>query len=140
LAWQDDPLPSIKNYLGEAETETPSLNEPYPLATWARASGFDEAVLGRWVRAVERKRQAILYGPPGTGKTFMAERLARHLLGLDDRDGFKDLVQFHPSYAYEDFMQGIRPVVGPTGGLSYEVSSGRFLEFCRRATEHKGRC
>ena len=55
--------------------------------------------------------------PPGTGKTFVA----RHLTG--GSDGFMELVQFHPAYAYEDFMQGIRPRTTSTGGVEYRVCS-----------------
>ena len=54
------------------------------------------------------KRQVIFQGPPGTGKTFVAMELARHLAGSAER---VTLVQFHPSYAYEDFVQGFRPVL-----------------------------
>lgn len=53
---------------------------------------------------LEDKRQVIFQGPPGTGKTYAARKLARHFAGSDDR---VTLVQFHPSYAYEDFVQGI---------------------------------
>ena len=52
------------------------------------------------------KPQVIFQGPPGTGKTFVAMELARHMAGIDER---VTLVQFHPSYAYEDFVQGFRP-------------------------------
>src|SRR4051794_19736055 len=95
-------------------------------------------MLSRWVRAIERKGQAIVYGPPGTGKTYVAERLARHLVG--GGDGFAGVVQFHPAYSYQDFIQGIRPQSGPSGGLTYPVVPGRFLDFCRRAASVQGRC
>ncbi len=111
---------------------------PYSLRECASETGFEIARLERWVRAIERKRQAIIYGPPGTGKTFIAERLAKHLIG--EGDGFVDLVQFHPAYAYEDFMQGIRPETGANGQLTYPMQPGRFLDFCREARRRKGRC
>ena len=57
-------------------------------------------------RLLEDKRQIVFYGPPGTGKTFVAQELARHFAGAE---GSTDLVQFHPSYAYEDFVEGFRP-------------------------------
>ncbi|MBN1322674.1 MAG: AAA family ATPase, partial [Methanotrichaceae archaeon] len=100
--------------------------------------GFDFATLERWVRAIRRKGQAVLYGPPGTGKTYVAEHLAKHLIG--GGDGFMDLVQFHPAYAYEDFIQGIRPQSDEDGGLRYPLVPGRFLEFCERAESCSGTC
>ncbi len=117
----------------------PRIVQPlYPLAQFAAETGFSEGTLAGWARAIERKGQAILYGPPGTGKTFVAERLARHLVG--GGDGFWDLVQFHPAYAYEDFIQGIRPKTVSGGGLSYPTEPGRFLEFCAKASGREGKC
>ncbi len=118
----------------------PVISPPrdYSLSECAAETGFSEEILKRWVRAIERKGQAVLYGPPGTGKTFIAEHLARHL--ISGGDGFMDLVQFHPAYAYEDFMQGIRPKANASGQLDYPVVPGRFLEFCRKAAECTGRC
>lgn len=111
---------------------------PYTLAQLARDTGYAEATLRSWLRAVERKKQAIFYGPPGTGKTYLAQRLAHFLVG--GGDGFVDLVQFHPAYAYEDFIQGIRPLSQPDGSLSYEMMPGRFLQFCAEARRREGSC
>ena len=139
LTVDDNPMPSIRAYLNQpAITAIPKLANPeYTLALCAQDTGLAESVLERWKRALERKGQAILYGPPGTGKTFVAEKLARHLIG--GGDGFRDLIQFHPSYAYEDFMQGIRPQ-RVSGGLDYPIVRGRFLDFCDRAARCGGLC
>jgi len=110
----------------------------YTITQCAEDTGFDLATLEHWVRAIRRKRQAVLYGPPGTGKTYVAEHLAKHLIG--GGDGFMDLVQFHPAYAYEDFIQGIRPQSDEDGGLKYPLVPGRFLEFCKRADSRQGTC
>jgi hypothetical protein len=53
-----------------------------------------------WLQAIARTKQAIFYGPPGTGKTYITKKLAQHLIG--GGDGFVELVQFHPAYAYEE--------------------------------------
>ena len=117
---------------------SPGTNPAYTLADFAAETGFEEAELTRWVRAIERKRQVIVYGPPGTGKTYLAERLAKHLIG--GGNGFLDLVQFHPAYAYEDFIQGIRPMPGADGQLDYPLVAGRFLEFCEKARSRIDSC
>jgi hypothetical protein len=123
----------------EDTTPQVTLTRPtYLLSQLAQDTNIDESLLRTWIKAVERKGQAIFYGPPGTGKTFVAEQLARHL--ISDTDGFSELVQFHPSYAYEDFIQGIRPILGRNGGLDYSMVPGRFLEFCQKAQSRKGAC
>ena len=58
------------------------------------------------VRLLDQKGQVIFYGPPGTGKTYVAQQLADSPRWDSER---VDIVQFHPSYAYEDFVEGYRP-------------------------------
>ncbi|HEX8551329.1 MAG TPA: AAA family ATPase [Abditibacteriaceae bacterium] len=129
-----------------APTEVAPLDEkpsPYSLVQCATDTGLEEQMLAQWIEAIERKGQAIIYGPPGTGKTFLANHLARHLASPSPQNntgGFWEVVQFHPAYAYEDFMQGIRPQPTKGGAVSYPLVPGRFLEFCRRAEQTRGRC
>ncbi|MCX6000141.1 MAG: AAA family ATPase, partial [Chloroflexi bacterium] len=111
-------------------------NPPYTLVECAADLGMAQMELERWLRALERKGQAILYGPPGTGKTYVAEHIAKHLTA--GGDGIVELVQFHPEYAYQEFMQGIRPDVTAEGGLRYRLEHGRFIEFCEQARQRKG--
>ena len=61
------------------------------------------------VDLLNMRRQLIIYGPPGTGKTYVAKKLAERLAGSQDPSRVR-LVQFHPSYAYEDFFEGFRPL------------------------------
>jgi len=112
------------------------LNLEYSLADCAKETGFEIETLARWKRALQRKGQAIFYGPPGTGKTFIAERLAKHIIG--GTDGFHELVQFHPAYSYEDFMQGIRPETVDDRTLCYTMARGRFMDFCATARQRTG--
>lgn len=89
-----------------------------------------DLILGR----LRQKKALVLQGPPGVGKTFVARRLAYTLMGQKD-DRRVAMVQFHPSYGYEDFIQGYRP--SRTGGL--ERRDGVFYEFARRACNDPNR-
>ena len=83
---------------------------------------------------LDEKKQVIFQGPPGTGKTYMARALARHLAGSEERVTF---VQFHPSYAYEDFVQGFRPAF-VNGQAGFELRDGPLLIAAKRAAEDEG--
>ena len=78
---------------------------------------------------LEEKQQVIFQGPPGTGKTYVARKLAKCLAGSQDR---VTIVQFHPSYAYEDFVQGFRPTL-IEGQASFKLNKGPLLKAAKRA-------
>ena len=96
----------VFNVAGDPEGE-PRLNGP-DFSGLADDLLYDEADLRTIARLLDDKRQVIFQGPPGTGKTYAARKLARFLADSDKR---VTLVQFHPSYAYEDFVQGFRPTL-----------------------------
>ena len=129
---------AIADILPAEDQAGPELPPKYPLVQLAEETGLDEELLKRWLRAIDRKGQAIIYGPPGTGKTFVAQKLTLHITG--GTDGLNELVQFHPAYSYEDFIEGIRPQAQPNGTLIYLNLPGRFLDFCRRPRERQGTC
>jgi 5-methylcytosine-specific restriction enzyme B len=78
------------------------------------------------------RRQLILYGPPGTGKTFLAQRLASR---LTESHAVK-LIQFHPSYTYEDFFEGFRPESSDDGTLKFRLTDGPLRKLADDAREH----
>lgn len=78
------------------------------------------------------KKNLILQGPPGTGKTWLARRLGWALCGERDTSRVQ-ILQFHPSLAYEDFVRGWRPSATAGGSLSLE--DGPFLQMCQQAAQ-----
>lgn len=80
---------------------------------------------------LENSKNLILRGAPGTGKTYLAKQIAEELTdGNEDQIGF---VQFHPSYDYTDFVEGLRPSSGDDGQIGFELQDGIFREFCKKA-------
>lgn len=125
--------PTVDEPPADDAAPAPVERQPrYTLADFVADTAYPEATVRGWHGRLHRKQQVIFQGPPGTGKTFVVERLARLL--VSETPGFWDVVQFHPSYGYEDFMQGIRPRI-VAGQLTYELESGRFLDFCQRAAK-----
>ena len=80
-------------------------------------------------KLLDDKKQVIFQGPPGTGKTYVAQKLANHLAGSGDR---VTLVQFHQSFAYEDFVRGFRPAI-LNDQPGFELKDGPLLEAAKRA-------
>ena len=72
----------------------------------------------RLTELLRRKNNLVLQGPPGTGKTYLAQRLAWLLAGERSRDRV-EVVQFHQSYGYEDFVRGYRPRPVPKLGCAF---------------------
>ena len=88
----------------------------------------DDRQFKRILDSLANRKNLILQGSPGVGKTFIAHRIAWCLIGRKDSPTV-EMVQFHQSYAYEDFVQGWRPT--ENGGFT--LKNGVFFEFCKRA-------
>lgn len=108
-----------------------SGDEPDRLQLLADELLLDVEYLRNVEKLLEDKRQIILQGPPGTGKTYIARKLAECLAGNRERIS---LVQFHPSYAYEDFVQGFRPTLSDRRP-GFELRNGPLLHATKLAEE-----
>jgi 5-methylcytosine-specific restriction protein B len=108
----------IRPYKFTEDSERPFISE----------QGFQQTIA-----LLKRKNNIILEGPPGVGKTFIARKLAYEIMGQIN-DAQIEMVQFHQSFAYEDFIQGFRPSKG-----SFVLKNGIFYTFCQQALAHPER-
>lgn len=123
---KDKPVATLSSEYNGPETDTSLI---YSYDNLIRDTGFSKEEVNSWINRLERKKSVIFQGPPGTGKTYVAELLAKFFVS---NTGYTETIQFHPSYGYEDFMQGIKPKTVEGGlGLKFEIEDGRFVNFCK---------
>ena len=134
--WGIDP-----HQLTQMDTQPTTVEEPALLTDaerYTKKDALNELFINattydRMATLLRRKKNLILQGPPGVGKSFLAQRLAYSLMGAKDKSRVT-LIQFHQSYAYEDFIQGYRPSGGD--GANFEKRNGVFYNFCERARKN----
>ena len=91
-----------------------------------------------YIQLLRTNKNLILTGAPGTGKTYLAKEIAKQILKIEDDDELqKDkrfgFVQFHPSYEYTDFVEGLRPTKDSQGNVGFIRQDGIFKAFCKQA-------
>ena len=122
-------IPEPIDKANTVQTPAPYTKEMAMEKLFLPENQFDDAL-----EALREKKNLVLQGSPGVGKTFVARRLAMALIGTDDPQCI-EMIQFHQSYSYEDFIQGFRPTAKGT----FELKYGIFHQFCRRAQRNEGK-
>lgn len=107
---------------------------------------FEDKSMENYIELLKSNKNLILTGAPGTGKTYLAKQIASQIILNKDYDesvendiNFKEqcaFVQFHPSYDYTDFVEGLRPMQDENGNIGFERKDGVFKEFCRKALKN----
>ncbi len=116
---------------------TQTVKQPYSIADVISDGAFlTEEQIKEILERLQAKKALILQGAPGVGKTFLARKLAYALMEEIDPERC-EMVQFHQSYSYDDFVRGYRPLPGQPG--TFGLQNGVFYEFCKKAIQDPDR-
>lgn len=129
-------LSRIETFFEDSDDEVDNEEPLVVFPEYSARQFLDEVYMGEErydaiVGLLRTKKNIIMQGAPGVGKTFVAKRLAYSMMGVKDISRV-ELVQFHQSYSYEDFIEGYRP-----SGAGFELVKGAFYSFCKKAADNE---
>ncbi len=129
---KEEQICSITN-LGLFDGEAPNLNLKNFFDNYQYMHMSLNKIASECVELLKSNYNLILTGAPGTGKTYLAKEIAR-AMGATIDNGQCEMVQFHPSYDYTDFVEGLRPIkTNEFGSIGFELKNGVFKRFCEKA-------
>jgi uncharacterized protein (DUF2461 family) len=143
FATSNDPetIKSLEKSVGEADITEIDVADHYTLEKLSAQIYMPQPFCQEVLDLIHNKGQIIFYGPPGTGKTFIAREFARYICdNAKDPTGEWRIVQFHPSYSYEEFIEGIRPESDEANHMiRYPIKDGIFKLICKEARNNQKR-
>ncbi|MCL2253751.1 MAG: AAA family ATPase [Lachnospiraceae bacterium] len=130
-----DIIKKIEEYLVSSKKSTTSLE-----------SKCVRIYQNKYTATVIESKNVIFHGAPGTGKSFLAKSIAADIVSggeiqqydmlSDDKKKQIEFVQFHPSYDYTDFVEGLRPKINDDNGIGFELQDGIFKSFVEKAKKN----
>lgn len=126
------------DYGGFRKTVHKANRKAQPIIDYVNSLLYTEGIgtpseYAEYIELLKETYNLVLTGAPGTGKTYMAQRIAKDMGCAKDEMCF---VQFHPSYDYTDFVEGLRPIENSDGQIGFERRDGVFKDFCKRAVKN----
>jgi endonuclease family protein len=127
---QETTIPAISYHAWQSNKNNNKVVETQNMNDFSESKEMKTSKYQAYIDLLKQTHNLVFTGAPGTGKTHMAREIAKEM-GAESM-----FVQFHPSYDYTDFVEGLRPIDNGEGHIVFERKDGVFKEFCRKAVQN----